>query len=103
MSAREINIADRIEQLKVQMFDRWREEVRKDPVQAASVHHLDDQELKDHLPALTDRILKLLRGEQVTDLEADAASHGLQRRKREFSVVVLLRRVADFSPRSNSY
>jgi signal transduction histidine kinase len=96
MSAREINIADRIEQLKGQILDRWREEVRKDPVQAASVHHLDDQELKDHLPALTDRILKLLRGEQVTDLEADAASHGLQRRKRGFSVVVLLRELQIF-------
>ena len=96
MSAREINIADRIEQLKGQILDRWREEVRKDPVQAASVHHLDDQELKDHLPALTDKILKLLRGEQVTDLEADAASHGLQRRKRGYPVVVLLRELQIF-------
>jgi hypothetical protein len=32
MSAREINIADRIEQLMGQILDRWREEVRKDPV-----------------------------------------------------------------------
>ena len=96
MCAREINIADRIEQLKGQILDRWREEVRKDPVQAASAPHLDDQELKDHLPALTDRILKLLRGEQVTDLEANAASHGLQRRKRGFSVVALLRELQIF-------
>ena len=103
MSAREINIADRIEQLKGQILDRWREEVRKDPVQAASVHHLDDQELKDHLPALTDRILKLLRGEQVTDLEADAASHGLHRRKTGIFCGRSPARVADFSPRSKSY
>src|SRR5579863_5837660 len=96
MSAREINIADRIEQLKGQILDRWREEVRKDPVQAASVHHLDDKELKDHLPALTEKILKLLRGETVTDLEADAASHGLQRRKRGYPVVVLLRELQIF-------
>ena len=91
-----IHIADRIEQLKGQILDRWREEVRKDPVQAASVPHLDDQELKDHLPALTDKILKLLRGEQVTDLEADAASHGLQRRERGYSVVALLRELQIF-------
>ena len=58
--------------------------------------HLDDQELKDHLPALTDKILKLLRGEQVTDLEADAASHGLQRRERGYSVVALLRELQIF-------
>jgi signal transduction histidine kinase len=96
MLIREINIADQIEKLKGQILDRWREEVRKDPVQAASTHNLANGELEDHLPALTEKIIKSFRGEPVTDLEADAASHGLQRRQNGFTVVALLRELQIF-------
>jgi hypothetical protein len=50
-----------------------------------------DQELEDHLPELTDKLIKLLRGEPTESLEEDAAKHGCQRRALGFSVVPLLR------------
>ena len=50
-------LADQLEKLKDQIVDHWRREVRTGPV-----------ELQDHLPALTERIIALLRGEPA---EAD--------------------------------
>ena len=44
------------------------------------IHKLGDQELEDHLPALTDKVIKFLRGEPAEELEEDAAQHGRQRR-----------------------
>src|ERR1700758_2573077 len=65
------NSANRIESLKDQVLSLWREEVRRDPEQAAQIHQLDDQELADHLPALTDKIIALLRDEPAPGLEED--------------------------------
>jgi signal transduction histidine kinase/CheY-like chemotaxis protein len=80
-----------IEGLRAQIFARWRDEVRHDPEQAALIHEVGDQELEDHLPGLTDKVIKLLRGEPTENLEEDAAQHGRQRRTIGFSVVPLLR------------
>jgi hypothetical protein len=44
------NIASHIKHLKEEILARWRQEVRRDPEQAALIHKLDDQELQDHLP-----------------------------------------------------
>jgi signal transduction histidine kinase len=84
-------IANHINRLKAQVISRWREEVRRDPQQAAVTHKLDDQQLEDHLPALTEKIIKLLRAEPTEDIEEDAAQHGRQRRTLGYSVVPLLR------------
>jgi hypothetical protein len=88
--ARTTNIADHIQSLADQILDRWREEVRRNSKQFALVHHLDDQEFQDHLPALIAKIVNLLRGEPVDNLEEDAAEHGRQRRALGYSVVSLL-------------
>ena len=69
---------------------------RSSPEQAALVAHLDDQELQDHLPALTERIIALLRGEPVEGLEKDAEEHGQQRYRDGYSVVQLLREMQIF-------
>ena len=90
------NIASHIEHIRGEILNRWREEVRRDPEQAALIHKLDDQELQDHLPDLTDKVIKFLRGEVSEDLEEDAARHGRQRRALGYSVVPLLRELQIF-------
>jgi signal transduction histidine kinase/CheY-like chemotaxis protein len=80
-----------IEGLRAQILARWQDEVRRDPEQAALIHKIGDQELEDHLPGLTDKVIKLLRGEPTENLEEDAAWHGRHRRTIGFSVVPLLR------------
>jgi signal transduction histidine kinase len=60
------------------------------------IHRLDDQELEDHLPSLTEKIIKLLRNESVEGLQEDAAKHGRQRRALGFPVVSLLRELQVF-------
>jgi hypothetical protein len=68
-------IADYLEKLKGQVLDRWRVEVRGNPEQREIVQKLDDQELQDHLPVLTDNIIQCLRGESLDRLEEAAARH----------------------------
>jgi signal transduction histidine kinase len=90
------NIANQLDKLKSEILARWRDEVHRDAEQAAQIHQLDDDELQDHLPALTDKIIKLLHGEPTENLEEDAAQHGRQRRALGFSVVPLLRELQIF-------
>jgi signal transduction histidine kinase len=89
-------IADQLIKIKDQILDHWRREVRSSPEQAALVAHLDDRELQDHLPALTERIIALLRGEPAEGLIADAVEHGRQRYRDGYSVVQLLREMQIF-------
>lgn len=89
-------LADQLERLKDHILDRWRREVRASPEQAALVAHLDDRELQDHLPALTEKIIAILRGEAVPGLEEDAIDHGQQRYQNGYSVVQLLREMQIF-------
>jgi hypothetical protein len=89
-------IADQLIQIKDQILDHWRREVRSNPEQAALVAHLDDRELRDHLPALTERIIALLRGEAADGLIEDAIEHGRQRYRDGYSVVQLLREMQIF-------
>jgi RsbT co-antagonist protein rsbRD N-terminal domain len=89
-------IAHHIENLKGEILARWTEQVRRDPEQAALTHDLDDQELQDHLPALTEKIIRFLRGEPAENFEEQAAKHGRQRRALGFSVAPLLREMQIF-------
>ena len=86
-SPKKNKIANHIDDLKIQVLSRWRELVRRDREQWRLVHNLDDRELEDHLPALTDKVIKALRGEATEGLDDDAAQHGRQRRALGFSVL----------------
>jgi signal transduction histidine kinase len=88
-SRKEANSAT--ESLRGKILARWRDEVHHDSQQAALIHKIGDQELEDHLPGLTDKVIRLLRREPTENLEEDAARHGRQRRTIGFSVVPLLR------------
>src|ERR1700691_3247655 len=96
IGAKATMIADQLHKLKDQILELWRREVRNNPEQAALVADLDDQELQDHLPALTERIIALLRGEPAEGLIEDAVEHGRQRYKDGYSVVQLLREMQIF-------
>ena len=96
MSCNPIDIADILQRLEPEIIERWRAEVRVDSEQYPLVHHLDDQELQDHLPALTAQIIKLLRGEAAVTLEEDAAEHGRNRRALGFSVIPLMHELQIF-------
>ena len=56
-------------ELKNQVLSRWRDEVRRDPEQSAQILNLDDQELEDHLPALTDKIIAFFEANQFKILK----------------------------------
>ena len=90
------HIAKQLELLKDQLLSRWREQVRRDPEQAAEIHRLDDKELEDHLPALANKIITALETDLPQDLDQDAAKHGRQRRALGYSVVPLLRELQIF-------
>jgi signal transduction histidine kinase len=90
------NIANHIERLQDRLISAWRVTVRQDPQQPSLIQRLDDQELEDHLPALTEKIIKLLRDEPSEGIEADAANHGRQRRALGFPVVSILRELQVF-------
>jgi signal transduction histidine kinase/CheY-like chemotaxis protein len=90
------DIANHIDRLKDQIISRWRISIRQDPQQPSLLQRLDDQELEDHLPALTEKIIKLLQGEPVEGLEDNAAEHGRQRRMLGFPIVSLLRELQIF-------
>jgi signal transduction histidine kinase/CheY-like chemotaxis protein len=96
VDAKATMIADQLHNVKDQILELWRREVRSSSEQAALVAHLDDQELQDHLPALTERIIALLRGAPVEGLEKDAEEHGQQRYRDGYSVVQLLREMQIF-------
>jgi hypothetical protein len=65
------NIANHIESLKGEILTRWRDELHRDAEQAAQIHQLDDEELEDHLPALTDMLFPIVG--------ADASAEKIER------------------------
>jgi len=68
-SGDQTNNSNKIEDLKGKILARWRDEVRRDPEQAALIHNVGDQEFEDHLPELTEKLIKLFRGEATESLE----------------------------------
>ena len=95
-SRKKNKIANHINDLKSQVLSRWRELVRRDREQWRLVQNLDDRELEDHLPALTDKVIEALRSEETEGLDDDAAQHGRQRRELGYSVVALVRELQIF-------
>jgi hypothetical protein len=79
-ASKENKIANHIERLKDQVLSRWRDQVRRDPEQSAQIHNLDDKELEDHLPSLTDKSSRYFEANLFTTLKktppSTAASGG---------------------------
>ena len=80
MAAETEQIAKYLEQHKNEILDRWRDAAKAESAQAERLAKMDDRELLDHLPALTEALIKTLRGEEKKSLiEDDARRHGHQR------------------------
>jgi signal transduction histidine kinase len=90
MAAETAYIADYIEDHKDEILDRWRNAAEAEPAQAERLAKMDDGELLDHLPALTEALIGVLRGEQKSLVEDDARRHGHQRRLDGYNVVDVL-------------
>ena len=89
MAAETAYIADYLEDHKDEILDRWRDAAEADSAQAERLAKMDDSELLDHLPALTEALIRVLRGEQKSLVEDDARRHGHQRRLDDNVVDVL--------------
>ena len=90
MAAKTAYIADYLEQHRDEILDRWRDAAKEEPAQAERLAKMDDRELLDHLPALTEALIGVLRGEEESLVEDDARRHGHQRRLDGYSVVDVL-------------
>jgi signal transduction histidine kinase len=90
MAADTAYIADFLEDHKDEILDRWRKAAEAEPAQGARLAKMDDGELLDHLPALTEALIGVLRGAQKSLVEEDARRHGHQRRLDGYSVVDVL-------------
>jgi signal transduction histidine kinase len=90
MAAETAYIADYLEQHKDEILDRWRNAAKAESTQAERLAKMDDRELLDHLPALTEALIGVLRGEEESMVEVDARRHGHQRRLDGYSVVDVL-------------
>jgi len=96
MAAKNAYIADYLERHKDEILDRWRKAAKEDSAQAERLAQMDDRELLDHLPALTEALIDVLRGEQDSPVEDDARRHGHQRRLDGYSVVDVLWELTTF-------
>jgi signal transduction histidine kinase len=90
MTSETAYIADYLEQHKDEILERWRNAAKAEPAQAERLAKMDDDELLDHLPALTEALIGALRGEQQSLVEEDARRHGHQRRLDGYNVVDVL-------------
>jgi signal transduction histidine kinase len=90
MAAETAHIADYLEQHKDEILDRWRDAAQEEQMQAERLAKMDDRELLDHLPALTEALIGVLRGGQESLVEVDARRHGHQRRRDGYKVVDVL-------------
>lgn len=90
MAAEKTRIAHYLEQHKDEILDRWRATARNEQAQAERLSKMDDRELLDHLPALTEALIGVLRGSQASLVEDDARRHGHQRRLDGYKVVDVL-------------
>ncbi len=78
-------IAAYIESRKADLLRHWRDLAAAHPHQPT--RHLSDEELEDHLPEITDQIIRALCGEYTKDaIDQDGRTHGHRRRQDGYSV-----------------
>ncbi len=90
MPAKTAYVADYLEQHKDEILNRWRNSAKQEFEQSKRLATLDDQELIDHLPAITEAMVAVLRGEDSSRISASCRHHGHQRRLDGFTVLDVL-------------
>src|SRR3984893_13870405 len=90
MSVNTADIADHLERRKGEILTRWRKAAEEESDQSKRLAELDDKDLLDHRPAVTEDLIWVLRGEQSSKIEAASRRHGHQRRLDGYSVLDVL-------------
>lgn len=82
--------ADYLKLHKDQILERWRVAAQTQSEQSRRLAELDDSDLLDHIPAITDALILSLQGETSSKIESDSRRHGHQRRLKGYSVIDVL-------------
>jgi signal transduction histidine kinase len=80
-------VADYLESHKGEILRRWRRAAKQESKESKRLAKLDDKELLDHIPAITDAMIAVWRGEDSSQVSADCARHGHQRRLDGYTVI----------------
>jgi signal transduction histidine kinase len=80
-------VADYLENHKGEILRRWRRAAKQESKESKRLAKLDDKELLDHIPAITDAMIAVWRGEDSSQVSADCARHGHQRRLDGYTVI----------------
>ena len=90
MSVNTADIAYHLERRKGEILTRWRKAAEEESDQSKRLAELDDKDFLDHLPAITEALICVLRGEKSSKIEAASRRHGHQRRLDGYSVLDVL-------------
>jgi signal transduction histidine kinase len=80
-------VADYLENHKHEILRRWRRAAKQESKESKRLAKLDDKELLDHIPAITEALIAVWRGQDSSQVSADCARHGSQRRVDGYTVV----------------
>ncbi|HYR78571.1 MAG TPA: RsbRD N-terminal domain-containing protein, partial [Candidatus Dormibacteraeota bacterium] len=83
-------VADYLENRKDEILRRWRRAAKQESKESKRLAKLDDQELTDHIPAITEAMIAVWRGQDSSQVSADCARHGSQRRVNGYTVIDVL-------------
>src|SRR6266478_1430808 len=83
-------VADYLENHKDQILKRWRRAAKQESKESQRLAKLDDKELMDHIPAITEAMTAVWRGQDWSQVSADCARHGSQRRLDGYTVIDVL-------------
>ena len=64
-------VADYLESHKGEILRRWRRAAKQESKESKRLAKLDDKELLDHIPAITDAMIAVWRGEDSSQVSAD--------------------------------
>jgi signal transduction histidine kinase len=83
-------VADYLENHKQEILRRWRKAATQESKESKRLAKLDNQELLDHIPLITDALIGCLRGKDSAQISTDCARHGHQRRVDGYTVIDVL-------------
>ncbi len=87
MPSKTAYVADYLEKHQDQILKRWRRAAKRESSQAERLAKLDDRELTDHIPAITEAMIGVLRGEDSSIISENCRRHGHQRRIDGYTVL----------------
>jgi len=90
MPSKTAYVADYLERHKDKILTRWRRAAKQESEQAERLAKLNDRELMDHIPAMTEATIAVLRGEDSSRISDACRRHGHQRRLDGYTVLDVL-------------